>query len=214
MFRAILYTQWKWTRGIALLLAVAGFSIPLASLQAATAAEADIQAFLATMSGWGTAYALLAAAAGLLVALAAWGHDHQGRHVYALSLPVTRARYVMLRFGAGLVLLLPAVAGVLAGSIVVGLSAIPFGLHVFPIALTLRFAFCALLAYALFFAIGSSTTRTAAIVLGAIGGLFFAQYLVSLTGLDFNLLEQVASFLFLEPGILSVFTGRWMLIDV
>jgi hypothetical protein len=214
MFRAILMTQWKWARSISLLVAIMGFAVPIASLRTASATP-DTQTFLTTMQGWGIAYALLALMVGLLVALSAWGHDHAGRHVYALSLPISRTRYVLLRFAAGLILLAPAIVGVLAGTLVVAASgAIPSGLHAFPIALTLRFTLCALLAFALFFAIGSATTRTAAIVLGAFGGVVFAQYLLSVGGADFNVLEYVAEFLFVSPGVLSVFSGRWMLVDV
>ena len=214
MFRTILMTQWKWARAISLLVAVAGFVIPIASLRTASA-TADTQTFLTTMQSWGIAYALLALAVGLLLALSAWAHDHAGRHVYALSLPVSRQRYVLLRFAAGLILLAPAIVGVLAGSLIVAASgAIPHGLSVFPLALTLRFTLCALLAFALFFAIGSATTRTAAIVLGAIGGVVFAQYLISVAGGGFNLFSHIGDFLFVSPGVLSVFSGRWMLVDV
>jgi hypothetical protein len=213
MFTAMLATQWRWTRSVALLLALAGFAIPLASVRSASA-HADPQLFLTTIESWGAVYALLSLGVGLLIALAAWGNDHQGRHVYALSLPIPRSRYVLLRFVAGCVLVAPAVAGVLAGALTASLGAIPPGLHVFPFALTLRFAFCALLGFALFFAVGAATTRTAAIVLGLMGGVVFAQYLLSLTGASFNLLEFLGNALFVSPGLLSVFSGRWMLVDV
>ena len=214
MFSAILATQWKWTRSVTLLLALAGFAIPVASLRSASAVR-DPQLFLTAMEGWGVAYSLLSLAVGLLVALSAWGHDHQGRHVYALSLPIPRSRYVLMRFGAGLVLVAPAVIGVLVGALTVAASGgVPPGLHAFPIALTLRFAFCAMLGFAMFFAVGAATTRTAAIVLGLIGGVLFAQYLLSLGRIGFDLLGYVGELLFVNPGILSVFSGRWMLIDV
>src|SRR5438067_13369733 len=90
MFRAIAVTQWKWTRTVALLATVAAFSLPLAALQSARQASTPLE-FIAAMQAWGLGYALLAAGVGLAVALAAWGHDHQGRHVYALSLPVSRS---------------------------------------------------------------------------------------------------------------------------
>lgn len=214
MFRAIALTQWKWTRTVALLATVVGFSLPIASLQSAREAS-NAQEFIFRMQAWGLGYALLAAGAGLVVALAAWGHDHQGRHVYALSLPITRARYALLRFAAGALFLAPIALGVLLGSLAVIVSgAIPEGLHAFPVSLTLRFAFAALVSYALFFAIGSATTRTAAAVLGAIAVLLFAQFLLSTLNIDYDLLSRVGDFVFARPGILSVFSGRWMLIDV
>lgn len=213
MFRAIALTQWKWTRTVALLATVVGFSLPIASLQSAREGQTP-QEFIGHMQAWGMGYALLAAGVGLVIALAAWGHDHQGRHVYALSLPITRARYALLRFGAGALFLVPIALGVLLGSLaVVASGAIPEGLHAFPFSLTLRFIFAAFVAYALFFAIGSGTTKTAAVVLGLIATLLFAQFLLSLN-VDYDLLGHVGDFIFVRPGILSVFSGRWMLIDV
>lgn len=214
MFQAIAATQWKWTRTTALLAAVVGFTLPIASLQSAHETTTP-QDFIARMQNWGIGYALLAAGSGLLIALAAWGHDHQGRHVYALSLPVSRARYVMLRFGAGALFLAPITLAVLAGSVIVAMSgAIPQGLHAFPFALTLRFALAGLVSYAIFFAIGSGTTRTAAVVLGSFAFLLFVQFILSLVNVDFNLLSRLGDFVFDRPGLLSVFSGRWMLIDV
>lgn len=214
MFRSIVLTQWKWTRTVALLATVIGFSLPLASLQSATDTATPLE-FIMRMQTWGVGYALLAALAGLLVALAAWGHDHQGRHVYALSLPVTRARYTMLRFGAGALFLLPIVAAVFLGSlIVIATGSIPQGLHAYPVALTARFALAALVGYAIFFAIGSGTSRTAAVVLAVVGVVLLAQLLVSASDAQFDLLGRVAEVLFGRAGVLSVFSGRWMLVDV
>ena len=214
MFRAIAVTQWKWTRTVALLATVAAFSLPIASLQSAREASTPLE-FIAKMQTWGLGYALLAAGVGLAVALAAWGHDHQGRHVYALSLPITRTRYALLRFGAGAMFLVPVALGVLIGSLaVIASGAIPQGLHAFPVSLTLRFVFAAFVAYAIFFAIGSGTTRTAAVILGIIAAILLTQFFLSALNVDFDLLSRLGDFVFSKPGILSVFSGRWMLIDV
>ncbi|RDJ93095.1 DUF2867 domain-containing protein, partial [Lacticaseibacillus rhamnosus] len=64
---------------------------------------------LGAMQAWGVLYPVLAAALGLLVAIATWAPAHRGRPVHALSLPLPRGRYVLLRFAAGLVLLVPPV---------------------------------------------------------------------------------------------------------
>lgn len=214
VFRAIVQTQWKWTRTVVLLASLAAFGLPLASLQSARDAMTP-QHFIGIMQSWGVGYALLAGLSGLVVALAAWGHDHQGRHVYALALPIVRTRYVLLRFGAGaLFLALPAVALLLGALAVRAGGSIPEGLHAYPFALALRFALAAAVSYALFFAIGSGTTKTAAAVLGAMAVLLFAQYVLSVVGIRYDLLSRVADFVFVSPGVLSVFSGRWMLIDV
>ena len=214
MFAAVTKTQWKWTRAVVTLTTLIGFAIPLGSLE--TARNAYIPSdFIIRMQTWGAGYALLAAGTGLLVALAAWSHDHRGRHVYALSLPVSRARYALLRFGAGAIFLIPPVIAVLISASMVSMSsAIPSGLHAYPVALTLRFAFAAGVAYAVFFAISSATPKAAGMVLGAIAALFLAQFLVGLVSSRADVLGTVSNWVFVEPGVLSVFAGRWMLIDV
>lgn len=213
MFKAIVETQWKWTRAYALVATIIGFVLPLASLQVAQRRETP-QEFVGTMSSWGAAYALLAAALGLIVAFMAWGHDHRGRHVYALILPVSRSRYALMRLAAGVMFMLPPVVAVLLGGIAVAaLGTIPPGLQSYPVALALRFMFAALVAFSVFFAIASATPRAAGIVLGIIAAVLFASYLGAIADLPFDPLRQVALALFDSPGIFSVFTGRWALID-
>jgi hypothetical protein len=213
MFRAILSTQWKWSRVIVLFGAIVAFAMPLASVQASAGAESAV-AFLARLQRWGPAYAVLAAAIGCLVAIIALQPDHQSRHVYALSLPITRARYSALRLGAGAVFVLVPVAAILMGALLVSVAfSIPAGLHTYPLEFALRFAFASLVAYAIFFAIASSTPQTAGVVLGLIASVLLAEYLLAVTNADVNVIEPVMRFVFVRPGILSVFSGRWMLID-
>jgi FtsH-binding integral membrane protein len=215
MFRAITATQWKWTRGFALLATLAGFVVPVLSVQAAQGAIRRADDFVGAMQQFSVGYSLLAAGAGLMIALAAWGHDHRGRHVYALSLPIPRWKYALMRYGAGGLFLAAPVAGVLVGALVVAaVGGVPAGLHVYPIALTLRFAFAAGVAYSIFFAISASTAKTAGIVLGVIAGLFAAQVVLAMLHVRMDLLSAVGNAIFNNGGILSVFSGRWMLIDV
>ena len=213
MYRMILLTQWKWTRAVVLIATILGFALPLASLQAAGAAGRAAD-FVARMQRFGVWYALLAAAIGLMVALTAWAHDQRGRHVYALALPVSRAQYVLMRLGAGLSFLLPPTIAVLLGALFVSFFGdIPGGLTVYPLALTLRFLFAACVAYTLFFAIASATQKTAGIVLGAAAAILLTQYLFAVLGVDLDLLERTVDVLFRSPGVFSVFSGRWSLVD-
>jgi hypothetical protein len=213
MYRMILLTQWKWTRAIVLIATILGFALPLASLQAANG-PGPAADFVARMQGFGVWYALLAAAIGLMVALTAWAHDQRGRHVYALVLPVPRAHYVLMRLGAGLSFLVPPTIAVLLGALFVAVFGdVPSELTVYPFALTLRFLFAAGVAYTLFFAIGSATQKTAGILLGAMATVLLTQYLFAVLGVDFDLLERAVEFLFRTPGVFSVFSGRWSLVD-
>lgn len=213
MFGAILRTQWKSSRLLILLATIVGFALPLASLNSARG-TLNASQFIGAMQRWAGGYAILAAGLGLLIAMAAWQADHAGRHVYALSLPVSRARYSLMRMGAGAVFMVPPVLAVLVGALIVAVSDIPNGLHAYPFALALRFAFAAAVAYAIFFAIASSTPQTAGVILGLIAAVIFTQYLMSVMGAQQDILEPIVRFIFVKPGVLSIFTGRWMLVDV
>src|SRR6266496_1529054 len=165
MYRVILYSQWKWSRLIVLLGTLAGFALPIISLQGAASAERNplaAQELLRAVQSWGTLYPVLATTLGLLAAIATWAPDHRGRHVHALSLPLPRWRYAMLRFGSGSLLLTAPMLALLLGAVLATrLAAIPAGLQGYAIALTLRFALAVVVAYAAFFAVSAGTSRTA-----------------------------------------------------
>ena len=218
MFRVMLYSQWKWTRLIVALGSIAAFALPLVSVQGAARADSNpLQAgeLLQAVQSWGTLYPVLAAALGLLVAIATWAPDHRGRHVHAMSLPLPRWRYVLLRFGAGTTLLAAPVIAVSAGALLATWSAtIPAGLQGYPVALAIRFALAVLVAYAVFFAVSAGTARTAGIILGLIGGVILVQIISGVANVDLDLFGRVQVLVLNWPGPLAIFTGRWMLIDV
>ena len=218
MFSVILFSQWKWSRLIVVSGSIAAFALPIVSVQGAARADRNpLQAgeLLQAVQSWGTLYPVLAAALGLLVAIATWAPDHRGRHVHALSLPVPRWRYVLLRFGGGVVLLAAPVVAVLISSLLAVASAtLPAGLQGYPVALAVRFALAVLVAYAVFFAVSAGTARTAGIILGIIGGVILVQVLAGVAHIDLDLLGQLRIAVLNWPGPLAIFTGRWMLIDV
>ncbi|MDE3052248.1 MAG: hypothetical protein KGL38_00030 [Gemmatimonadota bacterium] len=214
MFKAILKTQWQWTRTAVLLAAIAAFTMPLLSMNS-NVPTIQPRSFISVMQTWGVGYVVLAATVGLAVAILAWSSDHRGHHVYALALPVARWRYVLLRFGAGVVFLVPVVAALGAGALLaVTMFPIPQGLHTYPWALTARFGFAALVAFAIFFAISSATARTAGYILGAIAGVIVVQFLADAAGLHWDVVSHAVDLVLAYPGVLSVFSGRWALVDV
>jgi hypothetical protein len=217
VFKAVLYTQWKWTRLPLLILALAAFALPLVSArQMAPDAEYwNTQGLLQSLDALGAFYPLLAATVGLILAAAAWAADHRGRHVYALSLPLPRWHYVLLRLGAaGLLLVVPAIAMWLGALIAATVTTLPPGLHAYPTTLALRFALAAFIALTLFFAVSAGTSRTAGYVLGAIGVLVVAQIAIGLFDLKLQILETILYQIYIWPGPLEIFVGRWSLFDV
>jgi hypothetical protein len=136
MFGAILRTQWKWCWTAVLGCAVVAFAIPLISVQNAAIPMTELtrgipaaEQFLLAIERWGPLYTALAAMLGLTLAMLSWSADHRGRHVYALSLPIPRWRYVLMRFGSGAMLVLLPTATLLAGALLAtAATQIPDGL--------------------------------------------------------------------------------------
>jgi hypothetical protein len=217
MFRAMLRAHWLWSRLFLLILTVVGFALPLFMARVFSGEQQPylIGWALDTQRMWGVAYPLLAGALGLVVALTAWSADHRGKHIYALSLPIPRWNFVLLRFGAGAVLLAIPVVGLWVGALVTtAVTPLPASIHAYPTILALRFGLAAFVAYALFFAVSAGTNRAAGYVLGALTAVIVVQILLNTLDLDMDILGPIASGLILWPGPFEVFTGRWMLFDV
>ena len=167
------------------------------------------------MRSYGGLYALLAGGLGVFLAISSWSLDHRTRHVYALSLPVERWRFPPMRFGGGaLLILIPALALWISALVSTASVDIPPGLEAFPTSIAIRFAFAALVSFAIFFACAAGTVRTAGWVLGGLTVvvlmLVFAEPL-HLPAMFQDVFERI---LFTWPGMFEVFAGRWMLIDV
>lgn len=211
MFRVMLQAQWKWCRLVIIAGVCAGVALPLLALhEALPPAE-----LLARVRGWGTVYPVLAATMGLLTAISAWAPDHRGRHVHALTLPIPRRRYVLLKYLTGLLLLAAPVLAVLVGAVAAAaLATIPDGLHSYPVALTIRFALATMIAYSVFFAISGATARTAGYIIGVLGAAVAVQVIANAAGIPLRLDILVELAVFQWPGPLAIFIGHWMLIDV
>lgn len=220
MFAVVCRMQWKASRTAVVLLAVVGFLIPLVAVQQAGFSAGDRRAWdvalmLATVESAGALFPTLALILGLALAVAAWSADHQTEHVYALTLPVPRWYYVLLRFGAGALLLVPvAVAVALGCTAAVATLDLPDGLRTYPGVITLRFAIAALLCYALLFAMAAATKRTVAITVGAVAVLLALLLLLDVLGVGSAALVEPVLVLFSRGGPLGALAGPWMLIGV
>jgi len=214
IFGQLLFTQWKWARMFLLLLTVTAFAVPALSVQSIGGAYSNYE-IVRMLQAFGIAYPIIAAAIGVLLSLTAWSSDHRGRHVYALSLPIDRWRYVWFRYVAGLLLIIPPVVALwMGGLLATALGSIPVGLTSYAGSLALRFALAAVLSYTALFAISAGTPRTAGIVLGVGAAIVTIHVLLGAAGLDIDILGPITNGLFVWPGPFEIFTGRWMLIDV
>jgi hypothetical protein len=220
MYNALMKVQWKWTRLVVLIATVIGFAIPVGTVRFFDRSNYYGDRLtpgyvIRAMQNAGVLYAFLAAGIGLFVAFLSWSYDQKGRHVYALSLPVSRARFALMRFAAGASFLLLPALGVLIGCLIAtALIEIPPGMHAYPLQVAIRFTLSSLVAFAIFFAVAASSQRAAAVMLGGLAAFFVFAVMISAMGVSTNFIERALDFIFAEPGVLSIFTGRWMLIDV
>jgi len=217
MYQPMLYVHWKQVKLVLAPFALAAFALPLLVIQGLTTAPggAVVPVLAATSSPWLPLFPLLAGSLGVVLALTAWNWDHRLGHVYALSLPVARWEYALLKMGAGIVLgLLPTMALWLGAHVAAASVTLPAGLTAYPNQLAIRFFMAMLLAYALFFALGSGTIKTTVWVVTTIFAVLVATQLFPAFTAGSAALDLVSEWLVRAGGPLEVFTGNWSLIDV
>jgi len=226
VFKQIFLIQWRATLPVFAMLAVAAFALPLMSVQGVDPSgdpAGYAYRILAIERMWLPAFPLLAMTTGALLGVFVWSWDHRFNHVYALSLPLSRARYALLKMGAGALLLLgPALALGAGGFVATQAIDIPAPLQSYPGSLAIRFALTSALCYALFFALASSSIRL--VVKGAIALLLVlalsgpAVSLLSATVapemMMVNVPRVLVRMLMVWPGPFSILAGNWMLFDV
>lgn len=230
MYQPMLYLHWKQIRWFLIPGVIASFGLPLVSVQGLGAP--------ATMEGivygapeimrlpqvWLPFFPLLAGLIGVTLALSAWNWDHKLGHVYALSLPLSRSEYAMLKMGAGAMLLLVPSAAMWVGAHAASVSVtLPEGLHTYPNQVAARFLFAALIAYAAVFAMAAGTVKTtmwivSGVLVFVIGGSVGLDIVAEVFGLDglgrLEIVGDAVRWLTHTPGPFEVFTGNWSLIDV
>jgi hypothetical protein len=216
MYQPMLFIHWKQASWPLLPISVAAFGLPLLSVQGMGGDVGEGGLFAAAYSPLAVIglplYPILAFLAGAALALTSWNWDHQQNHVYALSLPLARWEYAMLKMGAGAVLALIPVTALWLGAHIASVSVtLPVGLSAYPNELGARFLLAVALSYTLFFAMAAGTMRTNLwIVSAAISALVIGvPILVSL-----GFADAALQLLWRPGGPFEVFTGNWALIDV
>lgn len=219
MYREMLRMQGRTTGLIVAVLTVVGFTAPLMTVlygaNLGRASTYTVGSWLEAATSVGAALPVIALISGVLLGMSVWSADHLGRHVYALSLPLPRWRYVLLRFGVGLTFLAAPVAAVTVGALIASsVVDLPEGLHAYPVPLSVRFGAAALVCYSLFFALSTATRRVALVLLGALGGFVLGDILLAALGQSGVVLETTFRLLTTWPGPLAILMGRWALFDV
>jgi hypothetical protein len=223
----VLRLQWLASRWLLLPVILLCIGLPQAAVRMSLLQAAGVDRvlepaiLLEVLDSISVVFPYLAAITGALIALAAWNWDHRTGHVYALSLPVSRARYALLKLWAGAVILLvPTLAIWIGAWIATSTVTIPDGLRVYPFAFGARFLLSAALMYAAMFALAAGTIRTTVIVM-AVGILVIVVGSIAIPQIEMHFLrdlrtpvELISHALTEWGGPFRVFSGGWLLIDV
>jgi hypothetical protein len=218
MFAQTLYVQWKWNRDFLAFYTVAAFVAPLLILWIALTYLGFNSARELVMVGGivGVTTGAIAVVAGLTVAWQGYGVDDHVGHIYALSLPVTRSRALVLRAAtAGIILALPALGLWLGAILATTQIDLPPMLRSYAGSLAARALLAAWLAHTGMFALRYAAGRRAKLVLATlvitVGVLGFATEAVPSAR---DAIVSLGNFLVSNPGPFGVVFGRWTLIDV
>ena len=219
MFKQVLFAQWLSSRLALALLSVLAFALPLVSVfygsDIATVGRGSLGEWLVVTDRVAQVLPFFAVLVGALLGVLAWTSDIAGRHVYALSLPVPRAVFVALRFGAGTVLALVPSAALAAGAAVASLAVqLPPGVRAYPLELSVRFTLATLTVYAIIFALASASRRGQLAIIGAISAAILLDLGLLAFGASFSVTAETLNALTTWPGPLSILVGRWALFDV
>jgi hypothetical protein len=226
VFKQILLMQWRVSRYALALLLPLCIGLPIALVQLSRVlvdkdSFAPATSMLGATQTWVIAFPVLAAATGCAIALSAWAWDHRTHHVYALTLPIERWRYALMKMGAGAIMIGITAVGVMIGALIaLALGRLPEGLHGYPFAFAIRFLFASLICYAITFAFAAGTIKTTVRVFMIVFTIFvlgsvLAQFASGILGTQVPTpLELLGDALVTWPGPFNVFGGSWMLIDV
>lgn len=218
MFAQALVTQWKWMRALIIGLAVIGLLVPLVGLgrgHGFNFASDDVRELLRHVESVGWFIGILAAFTGSFVAINTWTNDHAGQFIYAMSLPVPRWHYVLLRYGAGAALLVPVTIAVGIGvTLTLSLSTLPPSVQSYGSLLVVRFFLASLLVYTITFALSSPAPRIAAFVGLALFALVLVGMSLEIAGQSSSMVDRFFAGLFSVNGPFGIFFGRWVIIDV
>lgn len=218
MFRQMCWVQWRWSRDLLAFFVVAGFAMPLVIgwFYLGRVGDPSVRSLLmmgSTIGWWCLALSLMAGGA---IAAQGYGMDDRVGHIYALSLPVTRARLLGMRALSALLLLtLPALGIWLGGVLTAGQVDLPVSLNAYAGSLALRALLAAWLAHSLVFALRYAAGRRSRVVFFGLLMLVVGAMLVSLVEPDArDMFSWLRDVLHSRPGPFGVLFGRWMLFDV
>ena len=218
MFAQSLYVQWKWNRDFLGFYTAAAFVAPIVILWIALPhlGLSSGRELVSVGGVVGTTSAVIAVLAGLTVAWHGYGVDDRAGHIYALSLPITRARALAIRAAsAAIMLALPAIGVWIGAMLAAGQVELPPSLHSYAGSLATKALLASWLAHACMFALRYCARRRAkAVLIVLMFSLGALAVTTSIAPDTRGAITRVGDFLISNPGPFGVLFGRWTLIDV
>jgi hypothetical protein len=219
MYRALLRAQWPTTGPMLIIMTLLAFAAPFLQFTTGVVFNSagdpgDAAMILTSQTSLAPLYPMLAWFLALLMAATTWGDDAQGKHIYALSLPVPRWYYLLLRLSTGLTyLVIPAIALGIAALITASQVTLPPGLHAYPGGLMVRFALASALGFTVLFALGSANERSLRIGSIVFIAGFAVLVILGIAGFDDGI-DGFFRAIMSWPSVVDAFAGRWILFDV
>lgn len=220
MFHAMLRAQWIWSRALMLAFLAAGFALPVVSVpltQRGAFGLISASSFVGVGESVGLLVAITVCVASIALVLQDWSADERGHHIYTLSLPIERRRYLAYRLGGGFLLLALLALAVWVGGLAASwLLELPESLRTYPASLALRALMSAWLVHALAFLVRFGFGFRAQRALAA--GILVVVVLLllpveSLPGL-LQWISLGARALVQPHGPLGILVSQWSFIDV
>lgn len=218
MFRQMCWVQWRWSRDLLAFFVVAGFTLPLVVgwISVPEMGSPTVRTILRMGSMIGWCCLGLSLLAGGALAAQGYGMDERAGHIYPLSLPVTRTRFLVMRaLAAGVLLVMPALAIFIGGTLAAGQIELPATLQSYAGGLAIRALLAAWLAHSIVFAVRYAAGRRSRFVFFGVLMLVVASALLSLVEPGArSALVWLNDVLNTHPGPFGVLFGRWTLFDV
>jgi hypothetical protein len=219
MFPEMLRMQWQWLRMPLLVLALCAVVVPVLAMSSMGngGISLSIGDLISRGEVVGGVIALLAVVIGLVAGHVLWTADDRVGHVYALSMPISRHRFIWWRAAGGLlILVVPAFAvwvGALAATAMLDL---PSTLHAYTGWFALRSYAAMALTFAAFFLFRFGLSRRARTVAVAVALAWMSGWFIETEVVERRdgPISRVSRTLLAPASPLTIVFSRWPLVDV
>ena len=220
MFPEMLRMQWQWLRIPLLVLALCAVVVPvlaMSSMGKGGTSSLSIGDLISRGEAVGGVIASLAVVIGLVVGHVLLTADERVGHVYALSMPISRRRFIWWRaVGALLILVVPAFAVWIGALAATAMLDLPSTLHAYTGWFALRAYSAMVLTFAAFFLFRFGMSRRARIVTVVVAFAWVSGWVIESEVVERRdgPIGRVSRTLLAPASPLTIVFSRWPLVDV